>query len=70
MINDEHKLKKLGNIFKEAREKAHLKQSDVATAAGVNANYYAQIERGEINLSYDKLQSIAKALNIKSIDVS
>jgi len=70
MINDEHKLKKLGNIFKEAREKAHLKQSDVATTAGVNANYYAQIERGEINLSYDKLQSIAKALNIKSIDVS
>ena len=69
MVEDEKILKDLGNKFKKARELANLKQTDVAEAAGLNANYYAQIERGEINLSVKKLQSIAKVLNIKSIDI-
>jgi transcriptional regulator with XRE-family HTH domain len=70
MVEDEKILKDLGNKFKKARELASLKQTDVAEAAGLNASYYAQIERGEINLSVKKLQSIAKVLNIKSIDIT
>lgn len=69
MVEDEKKLKELGCKFKKARELANLKQSEVAAAAGFNANYYAQIERGEVNLSFQKLHRIAKALNIKSIDI-
>lgn len=59
----------LGEKLRKAREKAGLKQSDVAEKAGINVSYYAQIERGEVNLSYDKLQSIIKVLKIKSLDI-
>jgi len=59
----------LGEKLRKAREKAGLKQSDVAEKAGINVSYYAQIERGEVNLSFDKLQSIIKVLKIKSLDI-
>lgn len=46
-----------------------MTQADVATAADLNANYYARIERGEENPSFEKIQSIMKALGIKSLDL-
>jgi transcriptional regulator with XRE-family HTH domain len=70
MISDEKILKDLGNQFKQARELARLKQSEIADKAGINANYYAQIERGEVNTSFDKVYRIAKALNLKSIEIN
>lgn len=70
MITDEKILIDLGNQFKSAREIARLKQSEVADAAGINANYYAQIERGVVNTSFDKVYRIAKALNIKAIEIN
>lgn len=70
MTNSDGKiLKKIGNRFKNAREQANLTQADVATAAGLNVNYYAQIERGEVNTSVEKLQKIARVLKIKSLDL-
>jgi len=68
--NDKKKFEKLGNKLREAREKVGLTQSELAKRAGVNANYYAVVERGEGNLSYEKLERILKVLNIKSLDVS
>ncbi|MEO8581223.1 MAG: helix-turn-helix transcriptional regulator [Patescibacteria group bacterium] len=62
--------KELGTKLKAAREKAELTQAEVASASGVNVNYYARIERGEENPSYEKLTKIMKALEIKSLDVS
>lgn len=70
MGNDEKVLKNLGSRLKKAREAARMTQLDVAKAADINVNYYAQIERGEINTSYEKLQRIAKALKLKSIDLT
>ncbi|MFA4996397.1 MAG: helix-turn-helix transcriptional regulator [Patescibacteria group bacterium] len=67
---DEKTFKDLGRQLKEAREKAGLTQSELAEKAGVNANYYAVVERGEKNISYEKLQRILKVLNIKSLDIS
>lgn len=70
MKNESEKIRKgYGNQFKEARELAHMTQLQVAEASGMNVNYYAQIERGEINTSIEKLHSIAKVLNIKSLDI-
>ena len=69
MITDEKILKDLGNQFKQARELVRLKQSEVADAAGINASYYAQIERGEVNTTFNKVYLIAKALNIKFIEI-
>ena len=69
MTNDTKTLKVLGSRLRKARESVKLTQLEVADKADVSVNYYAQIERGEVNLSYEKLQRIAKVLNIKTIDM-
>lgn len=60
----------LGNRLRKAREEARLTQAEVAKAAEINVSYYAEIERGEVNPSYVKLQSIMKVLKIKSLDIT
>jgi transcriptional regulator with XRE-family HTH domain len=68
--HDQAKVRKaLGEKLRKAREEAKMTQLDVATAAGVHVNFYARMERGEENPSFEKLRSIMKALNIKSIDL-
>lgn len=66
---NEQVYKDLGNRLRDAREKAGLTQLELAEKAGVNANYYAVVERGEKNISYKNLQRILKVLNIKSLDI-
>ena len=53
--------------FAEYVKLLDLTQQEVADAAGMHVNYYARIERGEENPTYDKLHDIKKALNIKSL---
>ncbi|MDO8513377.1 MAG: helix-turn-helix transcriptional regulator [bacterium] len=67
---DENVSIRLGKRLKDARENASLTQSELAEKAGINANYYAIVERGEKSISYEKLQRVLKALNIKSLDIS
>lgn len=71
MINskNEKSRKELGEKLKNAREKACLTQAEVAVKAGVHVNYYARVERGEENPTFEVLQSIMKALNIKSLEL-
>jgi transcriptional regulator with XRE-family HTH domain len=59
----------VGSKLKKARETAGKTQADVAEAAGINVNYYAQIERGEVDTSVEKLQRIMKVLKMKSLDL-
>lgn len=54
-----------GNRVKKAREKLELTQAEVAKKAGMTVNYYAMIERGEVNPSFKKIKSIAKVLKLK-----
>jgi transcriptional regulator with XRE-family HTH domain len=54
----------IGNIFKDAREKAGLTQAQVAKKSGIHVNYYARIERGEPESRGIILNKIAKALHI------
>lgn len=54
-----------GKKVKEAREKLNLTQVDVAKKADMTVNYFAMIERGEVNPSYEKIKSIAKVLKMK-----
>lgn len=63
-------LEGLGKKLRAAREKSGLTQTELAKKADINANYYAVVERGEGNLSYEKLQRVLKVLKIKSLDVS
>lgn len=59
----------LGERIRQAREKANLTQQEVAEMADINISYYAQIERGEVNPSFEKLHSITTALGIKTLDM-
>lgn len=60
---------KFGQNLKLARKNADLTQQQVAEKAKIHANYYARIERGEENPSYDTIEKIVKALKIKSSEV-
>lgn len=59
----------LGNKLRMVREKRGLTQVEVAEKTGMHANYYAKIERGEINTSFDKLMAIKRALKAKSSEI-
>lgn len=50
---------------REARRKMNLTQAEVAEKSGMTENYFAMIERGEMNPSYEKLKSIARVLKLK-----
>lgn len=68
--NEQEKARKeLGEKLRQARESAKMTQQEVATTAGVHVNFYARVERGEENPSFDKLRSIMKVLKIKSLDL-
>lgn len=70
MVTDLEKnmIKELGSVLKSLRERAKLTQVEVATKAGITANYYARIERGEENPTWVKIEHIKKALGVKSLD--
>ncbi len=55
----------IAKIFKDAREKAELTQSEVAEKAGIHVNYYARIERAEVAPRGDIINKIAQALDVK-----
>lgn len=61
--------KQLGKNLKKARLRAKMTQQEVADKAGVHVNYYARIERGEVNPSQEKLYGIVKALKVKSSEI-
>ena len=54
----------IGKRIKAAREKANLTQVDVAKKVGMNINYFAVIERGEVTTSPENLAKISKALGV------
>lgn len=61
--------KELGEKLLQARQAVKLTQAQVAEAADLHVNFYARVERGEENPSFEKLQSIMKVLKIKSLDL-
>lgn len=60
---------KIGKKLKAARQKLGLRQIDVAEKAGISVNYYARIERDQENPTVDTLESVLKALKLKSANV-
>lgn len=54
----------LGSRLKRAREKADLTQAEVAEKTEMTVNYYAMIERGEVNVTFDKLRKLLKLLKM------
>ncbi len=62
-------LQKFGQNLKMARESKNLTQEELATKADLSANYFAKIERGEINITYKTLYKIIIALKTKSSEI-
>ena len=60
---------KIGENIRLARQKMKLTQNVVAKKADVSVNYYARIERGEVNPSIETINAILAALNVKSSDI-
>ncbi len=62
--------KQAGKRIKEIREKKKLTQAEVAKKAGMNINYFAVIERGEVVTTWPKLQKISDALGVDISEIS
>jgi len=58
-----------GRKLKKARENRQLTQEDVARKAEMTGNYYAKIERGEINPTLETVYKLIKALKAKPNDI-
>lgn len=66
---DENVTKELSDKLKKARGKLGLTQEEVAKKTGISGNYYAKIERGEINITIKKLSKIIKVLKIDPSEI-
>ena len=56
-------LKVLGQKIRRLRQEKEISQEKLANEAGIERSYMGAIERGERNPSFDKIASIAKALD-------
>lgn len=56
----------LGEAFKLRRDELDLTHEQVSERADISVNYFARIERGEINTSLKKILLIADALDTPS----
>lgn len=60
---------KIGKRIKKIRLERGFTQSGLAQNAGMNANYYAKIERGEVKPAPEAYEKIAKALKVTAVDI-
>jgi transcriptional regulator with XRE-family HTH domain len=59
----------LGRVLTEAREKAGLKQSDVAAKLGMPASYLSKIESGTRRLDVIELVKLAEAMGLDVCEI-
>jgi transcriptional regulator with XRE-family HTH domain len=59
----------LGHVLVSARERAGLKQSDVAAKLGLPASYLSKIENGSRRLDVIELLQIAEAIGTDPVDL-
>ncbi len=61
--------KEFGEKIRHARVNGNFTQEEVAKAIGMKGNYYAKIERGEINTTFQNIYRVIKALKVKASDI-
>jgi len=54
--------KTFGKHFKEKRKKIGLSQDEIALRSDIDRSYVGRIERGEVNISLEKLYCLAEVL--------
>ncbi|ALD01762.1 XRE family transcriptional regulator [Acinetobacter sp. TTH0-4] len=53
---------KIGQSIRQKRTQFNITQESLALQCGIDRSYMGRIERGEVNLTVEKLYEIARAL--------
>ena len=64
MLTSDNYLQHIGAVIKELRQKADLKQIELAVACDLQRTYIVEIESGKRKLSLLNLVKIAEALDV------
>lgn len=59
----------IGEKIRKIREMKGLKQENIATALGMSVTAYGNLERGDSNLTFEKLEQIAGVLEVTVQDI-
>ncbi len=59
----------VGINLKYYRYKSGMSQEKFYSSLGLNTKYLAQVERGEVNISFDYVEDLAKKLNVSINDL-
>jgi len=62
-------MKSIGDRIKAIRIKFGLNQAELAEKLGITSGTYGKIERGEIEITFTRLEQLAKIYGITSIDI-
>jgi transcriptional regulator with XRE-family HTH domain len=62
-------LEKIGAKIRTIRQAKSLTQENVAEMLGMSHSGYAKIERGEVDLSVQRLEQIAKVFNVAAHEI-
>ncbi len=60
----------LGHKIRKVRELKNLTQDRVAEEIGMTSSGYSRIERGEVRVSIERLEQIARALGVQPNDLT
>jgi transcriptional regulator with XRE-family HTH domain len=60
----------VGTKIKKVRELKNLTQEHVAEQVGMTTSGYSRIERGEVRVSIERLEQIARALGVQPNDLT
>lgn len=61
--------KKFGQNLRAVRKSKGFSQEHLAYAAGIDRSYVGKIERGEVNLTIEKLYSLAQTIGCSPKDL-
>lgn len=60
---------RIGEKIRRLRESKGFKQEGMARQMGLTTNGYGKIERGESSITLDRLEEIAKVLQVSALDI-
>ena len=60
---------KIGQLIRKIRMEKKISQESLALQCGIDRSYLGRIERGEVNLSVEKLYEIANTLEVHVRDL-
>ena len=62
-------LREFGDILRTMRKKKNISQDMLSKLSDIDRSYVGRMDRGEVNISLDKLYAVAKALKCQPADL-